>query len=188
MQKFKAVIWAALAAALLGLGGNTLAADRYVTMYLGTPGQTWANPGEYIPGILAFTGNGGVDTLTFVMPNAPDGTYLVTISAFGQSLIFNSASLEGQALAIQNLGDFYGSLQGQRSLFLYDSVIPNSSQFTATFDGVTPTVPGIIPGYTVYAHAQLVSAVPEPETYAMLLAGLAAFGFIAFRKQAQRRN
>lgn len=179
MKILRKFLMASLVFMSLFWGSHALADDRFVTMYLGNRGQTWANPGDYVPGLRAFTGSGGYDTLTFVMPGAPDGTYLVTFGAFGQSTNFSSADLEGQPLAIQNLGTFYGFVQGQQSLFLRDSLFLNDSQFTASLDGVSNAGGG----YTVYAHAELISAVPELETYVLMLAGLGGIGFMTLRNK-----
>lgn len=44
-------------------------------------------------------------------------------------------------------------------------------------------------GFTITAQDQLyISPVPEPETYAMLLAGLGLMGFVARRRRAKGLN
>ena len=40
--------------------------------------------------------------------------------------------------------------------------------------------------YDLVSKDMVAGAVPEPETYAMLLAGLAAMGFVARRRQAEQ--
>ena len=60
-----------------------------------------------------------------------------------------------------------------------DSAAPNAASFvasasgnlTASFDGTTLTVGSVV-------------AVPEPETYALMLGGLAAVGFVARRRRS----
>ena len=52
--------------------------------------------------------------------------------------------------------------------------------------GGDATVMGVANGTSggIYTGAISVTAVPEPETYAMMLAGLAALGFLARRRQS----
>lgn len=58
--------------------------------------------------------------------------------------------------------------------------------FTFAFDGPVPALTNVVKstGDQFYLAAMTVQAVPEPGTYAMLLAGLGALGFVARRRSA----
>ena len=58
--------------------------------------------------------------------------------------------------------------------------------FTFAFDGPLPALTNVVKstGDQFYLSAMTVQAVPEPGTYAMLLAGLGALGFVARRRAA----
>ena len=132
---------------------------------------------------VAFTGNvasfasvgsifqGGDDVLTFTGLAA--GTYEFTLTLSGQNGLFTGASLNGiiGTTASSPGGKvFFGFVEGT-----------STAPFVLTLNGLnlgTQAKPGL------YSGELTVTAVPEPTTYALLLAGLGAIGFVARRRNA----
>jgi hypothetical protein len=112
----------------------------------------------------------------------------------------SSSSLASTVVANNNPGHIIG---GQYALLSYgtDGVKGTADDGTLglwSFDGTTGStshtvsagpgsyyyaVFGLTAGPAVYSITSAVSPVPEPETYAMLLAGLGAMGFVAARRK-----
>lgn len=80
------------------------------------------------------------------------------------------ASLTANTLTFNNVAGAFSNVTGATASF-----INQSSQITPTAGGFLVRAGG--------GTINLVSAVPEPETYALLLGGLAAVGFVARRRQ-----
>ncbi len=169
-------IFAALlaAVALVGFGSNALAADQTIVMQDDNPGLSWIATLS-VGGVDTFTGSGGYDTLTFVMPGAPIGTYSVSFAVVGNFMTNLSdgtltAGQVSQALAVQNIGPAFAVAQGGlQNVFIEDG------QFRVTYTGPYSD------GLDVYVAGELISAVPEPRTSALMLAGLLGIGFLAKR-------
>jgi hypothetical protein len=75
---------------------------------------------------------------------------------------------------------------GIDSAFSFSNVVVTASPIVLTLKGVAngTGIPGQIkPG--TYSIAAVAAPIPEPETYAMMLAGLGAIGFMAARRRRQ---
>ncbi len=107
--------------------------------------------------------DGGDDVLSFV--NLAAGTYDFLLSVSSQRITGLTATLNGQAATITTLGNF--------SFANLESV--GNSPFVLTLTGTAGA-------RAKYSGELTVSAVPEPETYALLLAGLGMVGFMARRR------
>jgi PEP-CTERM motif len=111
--------------------------------------------------------SGGDDLITFT--NLASGTYDFAVSITSQYIGNLSASLNGQALDVSGAGKFrFAYLEGQ-----------SLSPLLLEVAGTTITSP--LASYSVTMSA---TPVPEPETYALMLAGLGVVGFLARRRRA----
>lgn len=161
-MKLKYIFAALLAAASF----NTMAADQSVQIFVTPPSSN----DNHFNG-LALAGNGllsgGSDVITFTGLAA--GYYLVGVSVSGQNLTFTSQS---------NLNGVPGELTSAgKGRYAFFSSAPSSS-FTLSLFGTAAA------GAT-YSGDVTVTAVPEAETYAMMLGGLGLLGFMARRRKAK---
>ncbi len=108
--------------------------------------------------------DGGNDVITFT--NLAAGTYNFLLSVSSQNITGLTAELNGQWATITNLGKF--------SFANLDST--GNAPFVLTLSGIAGKK-------GLYSGELTVSAVPEPETYALMLAGLGAVGFMARRRR-----
>jgi len=128
-----------------------------------------------------FAGYGNFD---FVGQTLPDGTGTnPPFIGFGSDFIFGELQLKSAqtgpfVIALASFGDY--------SLFLYDPSTaggtPVSSIDVSTF-GTTNWSGGPYP--LQYANLYAVAVIPEPETYTLMLVGLAAAGLYIRRRQPQ---
>lgn len=128
-----------------------------------------------------FVGYGNFD---FVGQTLPDGTGTNSpFNGFGSDFIFGTLELKNAqsgpfVIALASFGDY--------SLFLYDPSTaggtPVSSIDASTF-GTTNWTQGPYP--LQYANLYNVAVIPEPETYVLMLVGLAAAGLYVRRRQQQ---
>lgn len=170
---------AVLAAALACSAGGAMAADPPVSHDLGT-GPFF----QFVPKAAgAFT-----DTFTFTFASLPS-TASFTIDELSLGSFTNidwddtaAATLSGGGLvAPMVLGE-----AGIDTAFSFSNVEVTASPIVLTLKGVADGtgIPGqISPG--TYSIAAVAAPIPEPETYAMMLADLGAIGFMAARRRRQ---
>ena len=128
------------------------------------------------------------------------GTYTVDFFAFGngKSALLNSATFNAMDITegsdpfnlarITTLADSPAHLPER---FLIEDSLADWNHYSYTFDGVASAsyhlyFVGVGPALFGVDRVGITAAVPEPESYAMMLAGLGALGFMARRrKQSQ---
>jgi len=110
---------------------------------------------------------GGKDVISF--DGLASGIYDFTLTLSGQFMSLSEASLNGVTGTIINIGKW--------SFLGIDGT--SATPLTLTLVGTT-SAPSAL-----YSGELSVAAVPEPETYAMFLAGLGALGFVARRRRAK---
>lgn len=147
-----------LTMALAGIAVPALAANQTIDLSSGSASFIATSP------VLASdAGLFKFDTLTFT--GLATGTYDFLLDISAQNITGLTATLNGQVATVLSAGRFsFASLEST---------------------GSTPFVLGItgVPGArALYSGDFSVTAVPEPETYAMMLAGLGIMGFVARRK------
>ena len=110
---------------------------------------------------------------------------------------YTGASLGGLAAIDGGLNS--SGCNGTGNFFCFDGVheAVNGSTMSLDFTITASSFEGYVPHLKVdwngsennynLVSTNMVAAVPEPETYAMLLAGLGAMGFLARRRQAQQK-
>ena len=124
-------------------------------------------------GFASFTGtspilDGGDDVISFV--NLAAGAYNFVLTISGQKVPNLAASFATQTVNVSQFGmtSFFGFLESS-----------GSTPFALTLSGA--------PGAGAQYSGELsVTAVPEPESWVLMLAGLAGMGFVARRRRPQK--
>lgn len=107
---------------------------------------------------------GGDDVITFT--GLASGTYDFVFSLSSQYISGLTATVNGQSATVTPLGVIsFAGLTGV-----------SSGPFTLTLTGTTAA-------QAAYSGELSVTPVPEPETYALLLAGLGVVGFVSSRRR-----
>lgn len=165
MNKKKLPLQGVALTALLALSSWALAdSTQYITL-VNTTGNVWsATIGDTPPAGMDFT-----DVYIF-QPTAPwgssAGTTQVSTNVKGATVTFSSGNLNGIPLTVGTVPFNFASLP------------------TTTVSGpLTLTLHGHSTGGSYGGDFTLIRSVPEPETYGMLLSGLAVLGFLARRRK-----
>lgn len=175
MMKLKLIAAAALTAVVFASGAAHATTTALGAAVVGTP----LSFGGLVPAKGPFT-----DTFTFTLPaNGGSGYSVANFTLLGSAYntMLSTLSLfsdpDGTPFSMDDTLIGTSSTPGGGSLGLALGAQPAGMYYITVGGVANGTVGGI------YTGAISVTAVPEPETYAMMLAGLAALGFLARRRR-----
>jgi hypothetical protein len=128
-------------------------------------------------------GTSDVNTLHFSQPVVDPVIAVYSVGRTNAPVTFNFLDDPSFVIASQGAGYWGGGTLTQSGNSVTGLEGNGLLQFTGTYTDISFTTPvsESFYGFTVGAMA---TVVPEPETYAMLLAGLGVMGFIARRRKA----
>ena len=165
MNKKKLQLQGLVLTAFLAASSCALADSTQNITLINTTGNVWsAHIGDTPDAGMDFT-----DTYIFT-PDAPwgsmAGTTQVSTNVQGATVTFSWANLNGTPLTIGTIPTNYAMLPS-----------------TSISGPLTLTIHGHSTGGSYGGDFTVVRSVPEPETYGMMLGGLAMLGFIARRRK-----
>jgi len=154
-------------------GGSTAISDWRLPMMSVAASCNWSDTGGTNCGLNAATGSSELASL-----------YFGTLGNASASFDIDGNRLSGAGLT--NTGSFVNLISGNYWMGTADTDFPADAAWSLnTEDGVQSRAPQFQPfsAMAVRSGDVLVTAVPEPETYALMLAGLALMAGVARRRR-----
>lgn len=156
--------------------GGTSTSMIFPNVTVSCSGSTYC-PGFF--GVSGFTPTDGVQGVFFATPDTITFSFSAPVTAFG---------IDVSGLGTAGATDFSGSLSNGASATFFSNYFGNNvgSLFVGFVDKSgfsSVTFSGTQGDDGIYFDRMQIAAVPEPESYAMLMAGLGLMGLIARRRK-----